>query len=60
HTSMDVAAAWAEASGVGKALLVHHDPGHDDVFLNAEEKRYGNARLGFARAGEIVDLGDGS
>ncbi len=58
HTAMPVAAAWAEAAQVRRALLVHHDPKHDDLFLDAMADRIGSARVGFAKAGECHEIGE--
>lgn len=39
HSSWEQAVEVAERAGVKKLVLFHHDPEHDDDFLNAEEEK---------------------
>ena len=39
HSSSVDALAYAEAVGAGKVVLFHHDPSHDDAWLDESEKR---------------------
>ena len=56
HSTAECALAWKEAAEVRQLLLVHHDPGHDDAFLSAWEKRIGRTDVRFARTGAQIDL----
>jgi phosphoribosyl 1,2-cyclic phosphodiesterase len=39
HSSSADAIAYGEAVGAGRILLFHHDPSHDDVWLDESEQR---------------------
>ena len=57
HSSYDQAMDVAEQAGCRQLVITHHDPDHNDEFLNREEEkciqRFPNSRL--AREGmEIV------
>ncbi|MCR5674808.1 MAG: MBL fold metallo-hydrolase [Lachnospiraceae bacterium] len=52
HSTPSVAFAWKEAAGVKELLLVHHDPTHDDEFLDAWERQIGRPDVHFARRGD--------
>ena len=62
HSTFDDALADALAAGVKKLVLFHHDPDHDDVFLEnqlaALEVRKGSAELEIllAREGQTIEL----
>ena len=60
HSSFDQAMQLAEMAGVKQLALTHHDPDHDDDFLERIEKlcqeRFPNAVL--AREGMEISIGD--
>ncbi len=60
HSSFDQAMQLAETAGVKRLALTHHDPEHDDDFLNRIEKlcqeRFPNAVL--AREGMEIPIGE--
>ena len=60
HSSFDQAMQVAEMAGVKRLALTHHDPDHDDEFLERIEKlcqeRFPNAVL--AREGMEIPVGD--
>jgi phosphoribosyl 1,2-cyclic phosphodiesterase len=39
HSTFEMGAAVAEAAHVGRLCLFHHDPGHDDAFMDALAER---------------------
>jgi phosphoribosyl 1,2-cyclic phosphodiesterase len=39
HSTFDAGAAVAERAGVGNLCLFHHDPSHDDTFMDALDER---------------------
>jgi phosphoribosyl 1,2-cyclic phosphodiesterase len=60
HSTFEAGAAVAEAAGVGELCLFHHDPSHDDGFMDALAAR---ARRRFratsvAREGLLVEIGE--
>src|SRR5438445_11265752 len=60
HSSFDQAMQVAEMAGVKRLALTHHDPEHDDEFLERIEKlcqeRFPNAVL--AREGMEISIGE--
>jgi ribonuclease BN (tRNA processing enzyme) len=58
HSSFDQATQVAEMAGVQQLALTHHDPDHDDKFLERAEKlcreRFPNAVL--AREGMEISI----
>src|SRR6266700_3473248 len=60
HSSFDQAMQLAEMAGVKRLALTHHDPDHDDEFLERIEKlcqeRFPNAVL--AREGMEISIGE--
>ena len=60
HSSFDQAIQVAEMAGVRRLAFTHHDPGHDDEFLERIEKlcreRFPNAVL--AREGMETSIGE--
>ena len=58
HTTWEQATALAEASGVGRLALFHHDPAHDDAALEriCAEARQRFAATDLAREGDVVYL----
>ena len=62
HSSFDAAASDAIVAGVGSLALYHHEPQHDDLFLelqlDALKSRYGSSALDIflAREGQFVEL----
>ena len=58
HSSWPQAVALAEAAGVGRLALFHHDPSHDDSVMARVEAEAGAARPGTfaARDGQILTL----
>jgi ribonuclease BN (tRNA processing enzyme) len=60
HSSFDQAMQLAEMAGVKRLALTHHDPDHDDEFLQRIEKlcqeRFSNAVL--AREGMEIPIGE--
>lgn len=60
HSTFEAGAALAEAAGVRELCLFHHDPAHDDGFMDALAAR---ARRRFratsvAREGMVVEIGE--
>jgi len=59
HSSYEQAIEAARLSNAGQLIITHHDPDHDDDFLNEKEKwcqsRFANCI--FAREGMTVDVG---
>ncbi len=62
HSTWESGVEIASAAGVGKLLLFHHDPGHDDNSLAAieDEARLRLANTSMAREGDTYVLGEGS
>jgi phosphoribosyl 1,2-cyclic phosphodiesterase len=61
HSSLSDALAFGDRSGAARTLLFHHDPGHDDVALDAlaEEAQSGwrgDGSLELAREGSVIEL----
>jgi phosphoribosyl 1,2-cyclic phosphodiesterase len=62
HSTFDDAVSEAARSGVRRLALFHHDPEHDDRFLDCQlsdlRRRYGSAGFDIflAREGECVEL----
>jgi phosphoribosyl 1,2-cyclic phosphodiesterase len=62
HSSFDAAASDAIEAGIARLALYHHEPQHDDLFLERElaklKSRYGSATLDIflAREGQCVEL----
>ena len=62
HSTFDDAASGAVQSGVRRLAIFHHDPEHDDRFLERElvdlRRRYSNESLdiSLAREGQCVEL----
>lgn len=62
HSSFDAAVSDAIASGVKRLALFHHDPQHDDLFLEQQLRelqfRYGSSDLDIflSREGQCVEL----
>jgi len=60
HSSFDQAMQLAEMAGVKSLALTHHDPEHDDDFLNRIEKlcreRFSNTVI--AREGMEIPIGE--
>lgn len=57
HSAVDYAVALAVKAGVGRLLLFHHDPGHDDETLDglvAGAQRPG-LRVAGAREGHVIE-----
>ncbi|RYC30760.1 MBL fold metallo-hydrolase [Lichenibacterium minor] len=62
HSSWRQAVALAEAAGVGRLALFHHDPSHDDAVMARIEAEAAAARAGTfaARDGQSMSIGGGS
>jgi phosphoribosyl 1,2-cyclic phosphodiesterase len=58
HSTWQQALKVAEAAGVKKVIMFHHDPNHDDDFLDAVEAQVQTAHPGsiLAREGMIVPV----
>ena len=58
HTTWHEAARLAEDAGVGRLVLFHHDPSHDDDALDriCEEARTVFARTDVAREGLVIEI----
>jgi phosphoribosyl 1,2-cyclic phosphodiesterase len=64
HSSLPDALAFAHRCEAERVVLVHHDPGHDDTFLEALERdasgrwnqHGGNGRIQLGREGDVFDL----
>ncbi len=58
HSSWQQVVRFANEAGVGKLCLFHHDPDHDDAFMDAVEAAADEARPGtiIAREGLIIEL----
>ena len=62
HSRFDDAVSDAARSGVKRLAIFHHDPEHDDLFLERElselQSRYGSTRLDIflAREGQLIEL----
>ena len=59
HSSYAHAAQAAQSAGVRRMLLFHHDPEHDDAFLDAmlADAKKLFAGTGMATEGHVLDLG---
>ena len=58
HSSWQQVARFADAAGVGTACLFHHDPAHDDAFMDkvAAEAEKMRANTVVAREGMSIEL----
>ena len=56
HSSLPDALAFARRCEVGRLVLVHHDPWHDDAFLHAFEREARERSAALSEDGQ-VDLG---
>jgi phosphoribosyl 1,2-cyclic phosphodiesterase len=64
HSSVPDALTFAKRCDVERLVLVHHDPGHDDAFLEALEaeasgrweRNGGEGRIQLGREGDVLDL----
>jgi phosphoribosyl 1,2-cyclic phosphodiesterase len=58
HSSYGHAAKAAEDAGVGRLLLFHHDPNHNDEFLDGmlDDAKRLFRRTGMATEGETIDI----
>ncbi|MEM6743648.1 MAG: MBL fold metallo-hydrolase, partial [Pseudomonadota bacterium] len=61
HSTWQKGVALAKAAGVGRVLMHHHQPEHDDATLDARDARIRAAsdRAGLARQGQVLMLKDG-
>jgi phosphoribosyl 1,2-cyclic phosphodiesterase len=65
HSSVPDALTFAQRCDAERLVLVHHDPGHDDSFLETLEdeaavrwdQRGGKGRVQLGREGDVFDLG---
>ncbi|HWJ30874.1 MAG TPA: MBL fold metallo-hydrolase [Gaiellaceae bacterium] len=60
HSSSADAIAYAEAVGAGEVVLFHHDPNHDDAWLDESERRLAGSNGSaptFAREGMVLEIG---
>jgi phosphoribosyl 1,2-cyclic phosphodiesterase len=60
HSTWRVAADLADAAGVGRLVLFHHDPDHDDTTMDAIAQAIATRRPGSLVAMEGMRLGTGS
>jgi len=59
HSSLSSAVAFAHLAGARELLAFHHDPAHDDDFLDGFVGQYASAfglTVGAAREGDVLDL----
>ena len=58
HSTWEVAAAMAQKAGARKLFLFHHDPGHDDAFIEriVEQARAVFPNTHAAREGAVIEL----
>jgi ribonuclease BN (tRNA processing enzyme) len=58
HSTWSCGIRLAEAAGAKQLCLFHHDPSHDDEFMDALAADASDARPGTitAREGQIIDL----
>ena len=56
HSTWQAGARLADAAGVGLFVVFHHDPDHDDLFLDEVARRVGAARAGSIVAYEGLTL----
>jgi phosphoribosyl 1,2-cyclic phosphodiesterase len=59
HSSLPDAVTFAERCNVVRMLLVHHDPWHDDAFLDEfarEASDRGGAGVDLGREGDVIEL----
>lgn len=58
HSSYEQAIHLAQKAGVGRLIVTHHDPTHDDEFLSRHEIfcRESFDSFAFAREGMVIDL----
>lgn len=60
HSTFEGGANLAEAAGVGELCLFHHDPSHDDGFMDAlaarARRRYRATSV--AREGMVIEIGE--
>jgi phosphoribosyl 1,2-cyclic phosphodiesterase len=56
HSTFEMGAAVAERAGVGSLALFHHDPAHDDAFMDALADRAAARRQGTFVAKEGMEL----
>ncbi|NVB42880.1 MBL fold metallo-hydrolase [Pseudenhygromyxa sp. WMMC2535] len=59
HSTFEVGAALAERAGIGRLCLFHHDPSHDDGFMDALAARARRRLAGtiVAAEGVAIELG---
>ncbi len=60
HSTWPIGIAAADAAGIAKLVLTHHDPNHDDRFLDGIAEVAGQARPGTILAREGLRLTVGS
>ncbi len=62
HSTWQAGCRLARECGVGRLLITHHAPGHDDAWLRRAEERaralFPNTR--FAREGDVIEFGEES
>ncbi len=56
HSTPGEGVAVMERAGVGRLLVVHHDPHATDAVLRARESALGRPGVRFAREGETIEL----
>ena len=58
HSTYEAGAAVAEAAGVSQLILFHHDPAHDDDFMDAllDRARKRRSSTDIAREGMVITL----
>jgi len=56
HSTFEMGAAVAERAGVATLALFHHDPAHDDTFMDALADRAARRRAGTVVAKEGLEL----
>ena len=56
HSTIDYAVGLGERADAGRVLLFHHDPFHNDAFLDAQARELDGSRVEFAREGVTFDL----
>jgi phosphoribosyl 1,2-cyclic phosphodiesterase len=58
HSTWQEGVRLAEAAGVGRLVVFHHDPGHDDATMDGIREQAARARPGTvtAREGMLIEL----
>lgn len=56
HSTIDYAVGLGERAGADRVLLFHHDPFHNDEFLDAQAQEFESPGVEFAREGVKIDL----